>query len=204
MARFKSYYTTDEITNDLYTFGKEYMTVDNIEYIGPYHRYVTGEVYTDFKWNPKTSKRLISYVNYENNTQRYRDLTTINISPQHPIQYPCIISKVDIANGFVTRYFINKINENKITEIDKQQYQSWQNYQIDQAMYSAIQLKWTITGTLNDTIQNGITIPGVITKNRKAITASKMPSLVNVLSNLTEFYTDADFIIPKDINNLDS
>ena len=51
MARLKLYYPVDEITNDLYTYGSELMTEDNVEYIGAFHRYITGEVYTKSKWD---------------------------------------------------------------------------------------------------------------------------------------------------------
>lgn len=206
MARLKSYYTTDEITNDLYTFGTEFMTKDNVEYVGPYHRYSTGETYTQFQWNPKTSVRLIPYISFATPTTRYREMKNYNIAYQAPKYIPCIIQRNDIAQGYVTRYFISKINEGTVTEIDAAQYLMWQQWQIDRVLYVAATLNWAITGPLQDTIINSITTPGVITRNRQAIIdANKtIPNIANTLTNLTEFYTDADFIIPKDINNLDS
>ena len=57
--RLKLYYTTDEITNNLYTSGMQYMLQDNTEYRGLYHTYLTGEVYTGATWDSKTSKKLI-------------------------------------------------------------------------------------------------------------------------------------------------
>ena len=61
MSRKKVRYTKDEITNNLYTTGQEWMTPDNEEYIGLYHRYSTGEVYTSAKWNPNKSIKLIKF-----------------------------------------------------------------------------------------------------------------------------------------------
>ena len=58
MSRQKAYYTIDEITNNLYTTGSEWMLQNFTEYKGLYHTYITGEVYTQAKWNPKTSKKL--------------------------------------------------------------------------------------------------------------------------------------------------
>jgi hypothetical protein len=52
--RLKLYYTTDEITNNLYTSGMQYMLQDNTEYRGLYHTYLTGEVYTGATWDSKT------------------------------------------------------------------------------------------------------------------------------------------------------
>lgn len=206
MARLKSYYTKDEITNDLYTFGKDFMTTDRTEYIGPYHSYVTGEIYTGFKWNPKTSVKLVPYINIVGSTSKYRELKEYNLAFQQPKQMPCTPNRDNIAQGYITRYFISKVNDNTVVEVNDEQFQKWKQGQVDRVLYAATTLDWAISGPLQDVITNGITIPGVITRNRKAIaTATKqIPSIQTYLSNLTEFYTDSDFIIPKDINNLDS
>ena len=55
MARLKLYYPVDEITTNLYTTGKEWMTTDKKEYVGLFHLYTTGEAYTQPMWNPKSS-----------------------------------------------------------------------------------------------------------------------------------------------------
>ena len=206
MARLKSYYTTDEITNDLYTFGKDFMTRDNVEYIGPYHRYSTGEIYTEFKWNPKTSVSLTTYKDISQPIVRYQKLKNFILPNQHPIQVPCTINRNDISQGFVTRYFISKVNQLEVLEINMAQYNNWFQGRIDRILYAATKLDWAISGPLQDTVTNGITIPGVITRNRKAIVTATatIPTIQTLLTNLTEFYTDSDFIIPKDINNLDS
>jgi len=206
MARLKSYYTTDEITNDLYTFGKEFMTRDNVEYVGPYHRYSTGEVYSEFKWDPKTSISLIEYKDLTNTVVQYQRLKNFNLPTQQPRQMPCVINSNNIVRGYVTRYFINKLNQNEILEIDLIQYNNWFEGQIDKILYTAVTINWSITGTLNDVVENGITKPGVITRNRSeiAVASKRIPYISNMLNNLTEFYTDSDFVVPKDINNLES
>jgi len=205
MARLKSYYTTDEITNDLYTFGKEFMTENKSEYIGPYHSYVTGEIYTGFIWDPKTSVKLVPYINIIGSISKYRELKDYNLTFQQPKQIPCTPNRDNIAQGYVTRYFLNKTNDINIIEVDLIQFQQWQQGNIDRVLYSAIAIDWAISGLLQDTITNGITQPGVITRNRKAISAAALtiPLIQTHLSNLTEFYTDSDFIVPKDINGLD-
>ena len=72
MARKKVRYTKDEITNNLYTTGSEWMTTDYAEYIGLYHRYTTGEVYTLSKWNSQKSVELIPFKELSKTSQRYR------------------------------------------------------------------------------------------------------------------------------------
>ena len=74
--RFKIRYTKDEITNNLYTTGNEYMTVDNIEYIGLYHIYSTGEIFTLSSWNPSKSKKLIPYKELSESEKSYSQLKT--------------------------------------------------------------------------------------------------------------------------------
>ncbi len=68
MARLKTFYTADEITNNLYTSGSEYMTEDNVEYVGSYHSYATGERYTN-----QTLKVTVSKTEFE---------TTYNFTPE--------------------------------------------------------------------------------------------------------------------------
>lgn len=205
MARLKSYYTTDEITNDLYTFGKDFMTRGDVEYVGPYHRYSTGELYTEFKWNPKISVPLMPYRDLSQPVVLYQKLKNFILPKQHPTQIPCTINKYDIARGYVTRYFIGKTNQLEVLEIDLAQYNNWFTGRIDRVLYNAVSIEWSISGTLNDAVVNGITIPGVITRNRNIINTAteSIPAIKSKLTNLTEFYTDADFIVPKDINNLE-
>jgi hypothetical protein len=205
MARLKSYYTKDEITNDLYTFGNEFMTTDKVEYVGPYHQYVTGEVYTGFTWNPKTSLQLLPYINITSTTIKYRELKNYSLVATQPVQVPCSINSTNIAQGYVTRYFISKLNDDVVIEVNAEQYQKWHQGNFDRVLFGAAQIDWAITGPLQDKIENGITIPGVATRNKKSIAAatSNIPAIQKHLSNLTEFYTDSNFVVPKDINNLE-
>ena len=60
--RKKIYYPDAQIEKNLYTRGKEWMFIDSWqEYIGYYHRYSNGEVYTEREWDPKRSRRLVVY-----------------------------------------------------------------------------------------------------------------------------------------------
>jgi hypothetical protein len=45
-----------------------------------------------------------------------------------------------------------------------------------------------------------------MTKNKLAIAdaSTTIPDIANILTNLTQFYTDTDYIAPIDINGLDS
>ena len=63
-------------------------------------------------------------------------------------------------------------------------------------------MRWYITGNLESTIQNGVTIKSVPEKNNdEIITAAKtIPRISTVLTKLTEYYSDTTYIVPKDIN----
>jgi hypothetical protein len=207
MARIKTYYTTDETLNGLYTFGGEYMTLDRKEYKGPYHRYTTtNEIYTESKWDIRLSKRLVQFIPEETVITTYKSLKNIQTANQVPVSSPVIINKEIIDQGFVLRYFIKKINDPAIIEINQSQYTDWLNRKIDRTMYTAVSLTWYITGEIPDIVKNGVTTKGVQTKNRESIAAvvDIMPELISHLTNLTELYVDSTFYIPTDINSLDS
>jgi hypothetical protein len=207
MARLKTFYTADEITNNLYTSGSEYMTEDNVEYVGSYHSYATGERYTNQVWNSKISKRLLPYVKYDTTNEQYKQLKpNINVRYETPIGASAVVIRSDVTNGFVTRYFMQRINDAKILEVNQTTYQKWFSNTIDKKMYQAVSIQWTITGNLDDTTYRGAFQPGVMTKNKLAIAdaSTTIPDIANILTNLTQFYTDTDYIAPIDINGLDS
>ena len=207
MARLKSFYTVDEITNNLYTSGSEFMTEDKMEYVGLYHAYTTGERYTNAIWNFNTSKRLIPFVQYDLTSEQYRLLKpNINVRYEIPNASSTIITKMDINNGYVTRYFMIRINDPKILEVNQTTYQKWFANAIDKKMYIAVQLQWFITGNIDDSTIRGVFIPGVISKNKSAvnIASNTIPDITLILTNLTQYYTDTDYSVPVDINGLDS
>jgi len=208
MARLKLYYTLDEITNDLYTTGKEYMTLDNVEYIGPLHRYITGEIYTESSWNSKLSKKLITYVENVNTAdETYKSLQpTLNVTFATPSTITPQPTKSEILDGKMKRYFIKRKNDANVMEVDSNQYNNWLTNVIDKKMYDGVELTWFIGGTIQDEQRHGINIAGVTTNNSKqrSYASRIIPGLSEKLANLLELYTDNDYTVPTDINGLDS
>lgn len=200
--RQRLHYTPSQITKNLYTTGSEWMTEDQREYIGPYHTYITGEVFTETEWNPSKSKKLIIFLNESDQIKKYKELKTVQTNFKTPNTYIPIITEAARSAGFITRYFLKKINQRQIFEVDESQYTSWKSREIDYNLYSGIELKWTITGPLQDVIQNGVSIKGVATKNIEAMRAveTKFPEIFDILTNPIQYYSDIDFIVPKDIN----
>jgi hypothetical protein len=208
MARLKLYYPIDEITTNLYTLGQELMTLENVEYIGSFHRYTTGEVYTGATWDAKTSKQLIAYAKQTNDVNTIYKVLKPEIRLKYSTPYASAPAptKQEITAGSMFRYFIKQLNNDNILEIDQNQYATWQNNGIDKKIYQAVQLTWYISGEINDVVAGGVTVPGVQTKNKKQIqyASQTIPGIGLVLNNLLEYYTDADYSTPVDINGLNS
>tara|TARA_B100000963_G_scaffold353622_1_gene368655 strand:- start:67 stop:720 length:654 start_codon:yes stop_codon:yes gene_type:complete len=204
MSRLKSYYTLAEQELNLYTSGSQFMTQDRKEYIGLYHRYiVTGEIFTNSSYT-KTSKELIPFKTESPAVTEYKllrpNIKTEYITPE-PISLK--ITMDDIKAGSITRHFMKKINSTDIMEVDLDQIKSLSSKKIDPNLYESISINWTITGELNDRMERGIRVVGARSKNMKSIkdASKKFAGLDKKILNPTEYYTDTDFVILRDINS---
>lgn len=201
--RFKIRYTKDEITNNLYTTGSEYMTVDNIEYIGLYHTYSTGEIFTLSSWNPSKSKKLIPYKELAESEKSYSQLKP-KIQTSYSTVTPTFleISQKNIIDGYIDRYFFQNIVSKEIIEVDKTAYDNLSQKLIDPNLYVSIELRWYITGNKSDKTENGVLILGAQSKNNNeiSIAAQTIPNITVYLNNPLEYYSDTSYIVPKEIN----
>ena len=91
-------------------------------------------------------------------------------------------------------------------EIDLAQYNAYLAKHIDKNLFQTISIKWVITGSLELQYKNNIKLPSVAQQNLDAIRKAQetMSGINMVLTNLIQFYSDVDIIVPKDINGLDS
>tara|TARA_R110001592_G_scaffold190212_2_gene435877 strand:+ start:6717 stop:7334 length:618 start_codon:yes stop_codon:yes gene_type:complete len=204
--RMKSFYSANEITNNLYTTGQEYMTSDKQEYIGLYHKYTTNEIYTQPTWNKNKSLKLFKYKKRNIQNETYDRVTTVKLNYNSFNNVNIVIEKKDIDLGVIDRFILKKINEPKFYEVDKETYKQHQSKKIDPALYSAIKIKWTISGPLQTNRKGPIVILSVRDKNIAEVDRAekKMPGISTYLNNPLQYYTDDDFISPADINGLDS
>jgi hypothetical protein len=108
----------------------------------------------------------------------------------------------DYTAGFVSRYFIKRINSTVVYEINAETYSNFQQKLIDPNIHVAVEITWYITGPVNDVIDGSITTYGVTTKNMNEISkaAKIIPELSKHLTDLIQFYTSLDIYVPKDIN----
>ena len=204
MSRQRLHYSKNQIINDLYTYGLEWMYEDTIEYVGPYHKYTTGEIYTEPTWNPKLSKKLIAYQDTTSAKYRYKQINPfIKTKYKYVDTYSIEIKNTDVANGYVLRYFIKKINDGNILEINKKTYDDYNGTLIDPNLYTIILIKWYITGNVQSTTINGITTIGVYEKNEAALRKAekRMSGITAKLPDLLELYRSTGYTIPLDIND---
>ena len=202
--RRKIFYQPDEFETGLYTFGNEWMLESTgVSYTGTYHKYLTGEVYTLAEYDATLSKKLIEFKDISAAAYEYKKLKS-NIQTAYEtnlISANIVITDADLKRGYITRYFIQKHNNNQIIEIDTLTYNNIDT-KYDPNAWRTVSLNWYVAGPIEDT-NNGITNEiGVTTRNRIQIqlAANTIPDIATYLTNPLQFYTDTDFYVPQDIN----
>tara|TARA_Y100000310_G_C20463256_1_gene706363 strand:- start:327 stop:911 length:585 start_codon:yes stop_codon:yes gene_type:complete len=184
--RLKVYYPKSQITNGLITLGGQWMQEDGTEYIGPYHTYTDGNVYTGSIFNNESVK-LIPYKPQSDSDKKYKEIVNIKvdkyIAPKYYIPQP---TNEDFDKGWIDRYFVFKRNEpiTSIIEVDKKQYDgiSYSNKKkIDNWLYDKHSVRWKITGTAEEIKK--------VNRDKIFIGKFKAPGLPTYLTNLLEFST---------------
>jgi hypothetical protein len=201
--RQKTFYLPEEITEGLFTSGREWQTPDGKEYRGSYHRYITNEVYTGSVWNSKTSKKLFPFIDRSKISTVYKELKKdIRTKYLTPVPFKPFVTDKIRKDGVFNRYFLQKINEQKIIEVDETHFQALESGLIDKNLYNSIQIRWYVSGNIEDVVSGSSVNLGVRSKNQKQITAANkyLPGLTGILTDPLQLYTDNDFKVPKDIN----
>ena len=209
--RKKLYYPENQIQRNLFTRGGELMTLDDWkEYEGFYHKYTTGEVFTEKDWNPLRSKALVKLKKRDESYFRYIDLkhyVIINGDKKQiiggggsqfsrytaPRAVKVLPSEIEQEDGVMTRYFIYKRNEptRVFFEVDESQIQNFNTDHtgINQYLYGFLEIPWKISGPEFDIRSNGIlTKPGIVDTNLRIIDrySKKFPILKQILNNPRE------------------
>ena len=110
--------------------GGDLMFADTLkEYVGEYHIYKNGAVYSDAEYNPQTSKQLMPLIRPLENPicQTYLKITKKLFSQYRPpTQYFKILDVNEYDVGKTERFILQKINEpRKIYEVDLDTFKSW-------------------------------------------------------------------------------
>lgn len=211
--RKKIYYPDNQITKNLHTKGKEWMYLDNMhEYIGFYHKYSNGEVYSETEWDATLSRRLIQYKDKNEDYLKYINIkhyvilpnkqkAKLNGSTNEYMDYtpPTAVRRSptgdEIRDGMMIRYFLYKRNEpNRIFfEINSKQAKDYtkNNKGVNQYIYGLLTLNWKIKGPEYDIYgeNNILKFSGVVDTNRRVVSrySQKFPIILKVLSNYREF-----------------
>jgi hypothetical protein len=164
------YYPKNKVSPSQYTKGNEYIfSSSGKDYIGYYYKafdgkYFTGKTptYKDFELVPKHNNitELKEYTDIlTNKNNRIFNVLKPNANSTKqalPVQSSIINpTSEDYTNGFVTRYFAKRINNNPITifEIDEQTYSKLitKSPKYNFALYQILKLRWKLTGQLETT-----------------------------------------------------
>jgi hypothetical protein len=207
--RKKIYYPDSQIEKNLFTKGKEWMYIDDWkEYTGYYHKYTTGEVFTEREWDPSKSKKIVPYRDRSDSYFKYLDLkkyVMVNGNKSEvlganmfwrysaPKAIKRLPSQTEIDEGSMTRYFVIKLNEPskvcyEIAESDTKNFKT-KNTGINQYLYDIIEVPWKINGTEFDKYENGLLkYPGVVDTNIRIVErfSKKFPILKQILNNPRE------------------
>jgi hypothetical protein len=105
---------------------------------------------------------------------------------QIPIDTRPRITKADIANQYVMRYFVQMITNKRIYEVDLAQY----NFFSKMSYYTAIQMPWIISGDAYTKVVGGQVITGALDKNINIINYydQRIKGLKQILSNPLQYF----------------
>lgn len=121
------------------------------------------------------------------NIDTYQNIGGVNLDNQvYPVYFkPFPITK-DYAKGYINRYFVQKINDLTITEVNKNKYN-----EISSALYNKLSIQWIISGPKNNQYKNKILDrKGVQEQNIQTLVKyeKKMKGLKVYLNNPLEFW----------------
>jgi len=203
--RRRIYYTKGQITNGLITNGSEWMFTDNVEYIGQYHTYTTGEVFSEASFVNTKSRILIPFVDVKKLNQQtsigfdlvknfeYDNIKTLTVKKSitpNPSQLTPTDS--DIKRGWMDRYFAQKVNDDSFFELSKEDFGKIGTTDgLDKILWQQFTLRWKITGPPVDIINTDGSIRenGIENTNMRMvqITSNDYPSLKTHIIDYREF-----------------
>jgi hypothetical protein len=132
--------------------------------------------------------------NIEDSTMIYNDKLTSEygiisgmLTRNPPVKYNPVPTKEQYQSGILIRYFVKKVNEDKIIEIDPSKING-----LDKNLYVVVSLNWKISGSKEKKIVNGIVEKSSVSENNAAeINRVKIETEVDLsfaLSNLVEYW----------------
>ena len=119
--------------------------------------------------------------------EQYTNIGGIDMSNDvYPNYYKPVPTSKDYSKGYINRYFVQKINDLKITETNKNNYNDiYNNY------FSKLVIQWIISGPKNNVYKNKILDrKGVQEQNIQTLAENEksMKGIKNYLNNPLEFW----------------
>jgi len=119
--------------------------------------------------------------------EQYINIGGIDMSDDvYPNYYKPLPTSKDYSKGYINRYFVQKINDLTITEVNKNKYNDiYTNY------FNKLVIQWIISGPKNNVYKNKILDrKGVQEQNIEILNISenKMTDIKNYLNNPLEFW----------------
>jgi hypothetical protein len=192
--RRRIYYTKAQVREGLVTEGGEWMFTDNTEYIGQYHTYTTGEVFSDATFVDGKSRILIPYVDVQSINQQneigidtaknfeYDNIKTLDVKKSiTPNPNQIQPTDKDIKRGWMERYFAKKVNDDIILELTKDDFDNVGTENgLDSILWEKFTLRWRITGPIDEILQTN--------QQTIQIKSEDYPSITSLIVDYTEFY----------------
>jgi hypothetical protein len=202
--RNRIYYPDAQVTKNLFTNGGEWMLLDGTEYVGSYHTYTTGEVFTRSSYVDQLSCKLIPYTTQEQtqikelnginilNSFDYDEIKSIDVTiGTYPVPHRVYATDSDFVRGYVNRFFARKVNEELFIEISEEDYGNTDSPDgISSLLWHTFSIRWKVSGPARDVYKNGnIEIPGIIDTNLRSIqdTQIKYSGFENVLTDPSQY-----------------
>lgn len=187
------YYPSNKIkTNLTARFGQ--FTLNGDPYLGPYYATYDGKYYTGKDPITGDNERLVQSPTYTIKNEPSHDIEEItkqNRSKQ-PVSYFPVATEEDYAKGYLTRYFLKKVNQNGyVMEISQSEYYSIQNgtANYDISFIQTVDVLWKLTGPLNNKrVSQYDTRAGIIDTNKRLV-ETKNKTFVGLKEFIGEDYS---------------
>lgn len=178
--REKIFYPSNQIQKGFYTKGTELEDENNKEYIGQYHIYVNGAIYSEADYVKGKSKVLQKISTKPKNNQTYSKLTN-NEYDLNLNDISIVVNKYyvktdeDIENSYYIRYFIKRTNNKEFKETNKDTFESLENNDKFLRFFEVFNIKWYFNNPMYDYIKdNIIVIKGHFDENTRIINETNL------------------------------
>ena len=197
------YYPSFRTKNNLITRGGEFLLNDQ-SYVGPYYQTYDGKYFSGPNPVIGPSNPLTSYSTYQSapslsglgvTSKVVQQLARVNktqrSSPSSPVSYFPNPTEEDYSRGYVTRYFLKKVNDmGYVIEISPTEYANFSNGTVNYnvSSYLSATLLWKLTGPLNSIRVSQYDVRAGIIDTNKRLTENLNKTFIGITEFINEDY----------------